>query len=134
MEDDGADSALLLRVTSELGLPEAASRAAILRLRRDGMLLSERARYSIAPPVAAMQQRWNDYFRAGPPAWNGVFAGLLHDFSEADRPRDGLRRAAKLAGYGLLRPGLLISPATVGRSSASASPLTNTRDGSSASA
>jgi phenylacetic acid degradation operon negative regulatory protein len=92
-----------------------ASRAAILRLRREGMLLSERdgrrARYSVARPVAAVQQRWNDYFRAGPPAWNGVFAGLLHDFSEADRPRrDGLRRAAKLAGYGLLRPGLLISP------------------------
>jgi phenylacetic acid degradation operon negative regulatory protein len=115
VEDSGVDSALLLRVTSELGLPEAACRAAILRMRREGMLLSERdgrrARYSIALPVAAMQQRWNDYFRAGPPAWNGVFAGLLHDFSEADRPRrDALRRAAKLAGYGLLRPGLLISP------------------------
>jgi PaaX-like protein len=69
VEDSGVDSALLLRATSELGLPEAASRAAILRLRREGMLLSERdgrrARYSIAPPVAAVQQRWNDYFRAG---------------------------------------------------------------------
>jgi phenylacetic acid degradation operon negative regulatory protein len=98
-----------------LGLPETAWRAAILRLRRDGQLVSERvgrsARYSPSPAVAAAQRRWGAHFREGPPAWDGTFSGLLYDFPEGDRARrDRLRRLARLSGYGLLRPGVLISP------------------------
>lgn len=40
-----------------------------------------------------------------------MFAGILHDFPERERARrDAFRRTARLAGYGLLRPGLLICP------------------------
>jgi len=65
----------------------------------------------VSDEVAAAQQRWRTHFSAGPPRWDGVFAGLLHEFPERQRARrDALRRAAQLAGYGLLRPGLLVSP------------------------
>ncbi len=40
-----------------------------------------------------------------------MFAGILHDFPERERARrDAFRRTARLAGYGLLGPGLLICP------------------------
>ncbi len=114
--DDGpTDGGLLMRVAADLGLSAPAARAAILRLRREGMLNSERqgrrARYSVTEEVAAAQRRWTEHFQAGAPAWDGAFAGLLHDFPERERGRrDAFRRAARLAGYGLLRPGLLICP------------------------
>jgi phenylacetic acid degradation operon negative regulatory protein len=44
------------------------------------------------------------------PAWDGVFHGLLFAIPESCRAyRDALRRAAVLAGFGLLRPGLLVT-------------------------
>jgi phenylacetic acid degradation operon negative regulatory protein len=110
-----ANAGLVLAVADELGLPPTACRAAILRLRRDGQLESTRfgrsARYSASPAVAVAQRRWAEHFRDGPPPWDGRFSGLLYDFPERDRSqRDSFRRAARLAGYGLLRPGLLICP------------------------
>ena len=115
---DGApdvDGALLLAAAAELGLSESAARATLHRLRGDGMVISQRAgrraRYRAAPAVTRAQRRWTEHFRHGPPAWDGAFAGLLHDFPERQRSRrDAFRRAAQLAGYALLRPGLLISP------------------------
>jgi phenylacetic acid degradation operon negative regulatory protein len=115
LDDDGPNASLVVAIAGELGLSEAASRTTILRLRRDGMIRSERmgrgARYVASPAIAAAQRRWTEHFSAGPPAWDGVFRGLLHDFSERERARrDALRAAALQVGYGLLRPGLLVSP------------------------
>lgn len=47
-----------------------------------------------------------------PPAWwDGTFHGVVYTVPEEERAfRDALRRAAVLAGYGPLRPGLLVSP------------------------
>lgn len=109
------EARVLLRVSADLGLSEGAARTTILRMRRHGMLRSERegrtARYSVAPEILAAQQRIADHFRVGPPVWDGAFAGLLHDFPERERAaRDALRRAARSAGYGVLRPGLLVAP------------------------
>jgi phenylacetic acid degradation operon negative regulatory protein len=114
-QDGAANAGLVLAVAAELGLAETACRAAILRLRRDRQLVSERvgrsARYAASPAVAAAQRRWAEHFQHGPPAWDGTFSGLLYDFPERDRARrDRLRRLARLTGYGLLRPGVLISP------------------------
>jgi len=114
--DDGtANAGLVLAVANELGLPPTAARAVILRLRNDGQVTSQRigrsARYTVGSAVAVAQRRWTEHFREGSPPWDGTFAGLLYDFPERDRPRrDRLRRVARIAGYGLLRPGLLISP------------------------
>src|SRR5258707_7970350 len=45
------------------------------------------------------------------PEWDGTFQGLLFSIPERHRAfRDSMRRFATLAGYGLLRPGLLVSP------------------------
>jgi phenylacetic acid degradation operon negative regulatory protein len=45
------------------------------------------------------------------PEWDGTFHGLLYSIPERHRAyRDALRRFATLAGFGLLRPGLLVSP------------------------
>jgi phenylacetic acid degradation operon negative regulatory protein len=46
-----------------------------------------------------------------PRDWDGTFHGLLYSIPERHRAyRDSLRRYAMLAGYGQLRPGLLVSP------------------------
>ena len=114
-DETSANAPLVLAIAADLGLPETVSRAAILRLRRDGQLASERigrrARYSASPSVAAAQRRWVEHFQNGPPPWDRTFSGLLYDFPERARARrDRLRRLARLSGYGLLRPGVLISP------------------------
>jgi phenylacetic acid degradation operon negative regulatory protein len=113
VDDGAANAGLVLAVADELGLPPTACRAAILRLRRDGQLQSTRlgrsARYRASPALAGAQRRWTEHFRDGPAPWDGTFSGLLYDFPERDRgQRDSFRRAARLVGYGLLRPGLLI--------------------------
>ncbi|MGH9065938.1 MAG: PaaX family transcriptional regulator C-terminal domain-containing protein, partial [Acidimicrobiales bacterium] len=54
---------------------------------------------------------WGRDHRGRRPPWDGTYAGLLYEVPEAHRAfRDRLRRAAQLAGYGILRPGLLIAP------------------------
>ncbi len=110
-----APGPVVVRVARELGLSEAATRATILRLRRQGSLTSHRsgrrAAYAVAAPMEAIQDRARRQAEEGPPAWDGVFSALLHDFPEPERHRrDALRLAASLAGYGVLRPGLLVCP------------------------
>lgn len=113
--DGPAPGPVVVRVAGELGLSEAATRSSILRLRRHGSLTSHRsgrrAVYAAAPPMEAIQDRARRQAEEGPPPWDGVFSALLHDFPEPQRHRrDALRLAASLAGYGVLRPGLLVCP------------------------
>ncbi len=115
MSDGPAPGPVVVRVAGDLGLSEAATRATILRLRRQGSLTSHRsgrrAAYAVAPPMEAIQDRARRQAEEGPPPWDGVFSALLHDFPESERRRrDALRLAASLAGYGVLRPGLLVCP------------------------
>ena len=60
--------------------------------------------------VSAAQARAYRQLNGERPAWSGAFSGLLFTVPEAQRAfRDKLRRQARLLGYGLLQPGLLIA-------------------------
>src|ERR1700735_513541 len=105
---------LLIRLLADLGLSEAAARSLLLRMRREGLLASERAgrqaRYRLAPVVASAQARLERQLRGGRPAWSGAFSGVLYQVPERSRDfRDRLRRTAPPLGYATLRPGLLVA-------------------------
>lgn len=105
---------ILIRLLADLGLSEAAARTLLLRMRRDGLLTSERAgrqaRYRLAPVINATQERLGRQMGGHRPAWSGAFNGLLYEVPERRRDfRDRLRRTAQLLGYKTLRPGLLVA-------------------------
>ncbi len=105
----------LIAVLSELGLSESASRTAILRLRRNGWLSSQRhgrhTHYAPTGPIRTHQQRFQDHFISAGRPWDGAFHGLIYEIPERNRAfRDRLRRGARLLGYASLRGGLLIAP------------------------
>ncbi len=105
---------VLLRLLADLGVSGAAARSLLLRMRRDGLLSSQRAGrqagYLLAPAVSAAQARMYRQLNGERPAWAGAFSGLLFTVPERDRPfRDKLRRLARLLGYAVLQPGLLIA-------------------------
>ena len=105
----------LIALLGELGLSESAGRAAILRMRRHGLLSSRRdgrhTRYAAAPAILAHQRRIREHFGEDGPEWDGRFHALLYDVPERQRAfRDRLRYTARLLGYGQLRAGLLIAP------------------------
>ncbi len=105
---------ILIRLLADLGLSEAAARSLLLRMRREGLLASERAgrqaTYRLAPVVGSAQERLHRQMLGHRPAWTGTFNGLLYEIPERRRDfRDRLRRTAQLLGYATLRPGLLVA-------------------------
>lgn len=105
---------VLVRLLTDLGLGEAAARTLLARMRTRGALRAERhgrmVSYRLAGATAAAFRRVQRADRA-PAPWAGVFHGVLYTVPEEERAfRDALRRAAMLAGYGPLRPGLSVSP------------------------
>lgn len=105
---------ILIRLLADLGLSEAAARSLLLRMRREGLLTSERAgrqaKYRLAPVIDSAQERLHRQMLGHRPAWTGTFNGLLYEVPERRRDfRDRLRRTALLLGYATLRPGLLVA-------------------------
>lgn len=105
---------VLVRLLADLGLSESAARSLILRMRREGWLISTRSgrvtHYRLASIVTATEARLERQLRGVRPQWDGGFAALLYSVAERDRAfRDRLRRSAQLAGYATLRPGLLLA-------------------------
>lgn len=105
---------VLMRLLADLGLSGPAARSLLLRMRREGLLSSERAgreaRYRLAPIVGAAQARLERQLHGDRPAWDGSFNGVLYTVPERHRAfRDRLRRCAQLLGYVTLRPGLLVA-------------------------
>jgi phenylacetic acid degradation operon negative regulatory protein len=105
---------VLVALLGALGMSEPAARATILRMRRGGWLTSTRrgpvVEYALAEPARRMAASVIAPILGPRPAWDGVFQGLLFTIPEAERGyRDALRRAAVQAGFGLLRPGLLVT-------------------------
>jgi phenylacetic acid degradation operon negative regulatory protein len=112
--DEPVAGPVLIRLLADLGISGPAARSLLLRMRREGLLSSERAgrqaHYRLAPVIGAAQARLERQLRGERPAWNGTFSGILFSVPERHRSfRDRLRRAAQLLGYVTLRPGLLIA-------------------------
>ncbi|WP_190130978.1 hypothetical protein [Streptomyces mashuensis] len=105
----------LVRLLTDVGLTPAAARSLIARMRRDGLVTAtprgRGADYRLTGPFLAAFRRIRDG-PPPPPAWDGFFHAVFYTVPEAHRAhRDRLRRAAALARYGLMQPGILISPA-----------------------
>jgi hypothetical protein len=106
---------VLVRLLNDLGLEEGAARSTILRMRHAGWITSVRTGrtvgYAPSPSPLAGHRRHTEQPTAAGRAWDGTFHGMLVTVPERRRSfRDALRRAAALAGYRSLRPGLLIAP------------------------
>ena len=103
---------VLIRLLGALGTHESAARNAVTTMTARGMLISERhgrvALYRLASGSLARYRQIEG--TNSETAWTGSFHGLLYDVPERHRAyRDRLRYVADAAGYGLLRPGVLIS-------------------------
>lgn len=106
---------VLVALLGALGMSEPTARATILRMRRGGWLTSTRrgpvVTYELAEPARRMTTSVLAPVMEPRPAWDGVLHGLLFAIPETRRGfRDALRRTAVQAGFGLLRPGLLMTP------------------------
>ncbi len=104
---------ILVRLLGDLGIGEAAARAAIARMRVDGDLVATRQGRQVAYQLHGEMARGFQRVRAGAGAaspWEGHFHTLIYQVPESHRAyRDQLRRTALLSGFGLLTPGVLIS-------------------------
>ena len=106
---------VLVTVMAALGFGEATARATILRMRRDGRLTSvrrgPRVDYALTAPSRALSEAVLKPVIEPRPQWDGVFHALLFSIPEPERTyRDGLRRAAVAAGFGLLQSGVFVTP------------------------
>ncbi|GAA3083133.1 PaaX family transcriptional regulator C-terminal domain-containing protein [Streptomyces olivoverticillatus] len=105
----------LVKLLTDVGLTPAAARSLIARMRRDGLIAaSPRGRGADYRLVGAFLESFRQVRRGRPepPPWDGFFHAVFYAVPEARRAyRDRLRRAAALARYGLMQPGVLICPA-----------------------
>ncbi|MFF7725213.1 hypothetical protein [Streptomyces sp. NPDC008001] len=105
----------LVKLLTDVGLTPAGARSLIARMRRDGLIAaSPRGRGADYRLVGTFLESFRRIRRGAPepPPWDGGFHAVFYTVPEARRAyRDRLRRAAALARYGLMQPGVLISPA-----------------------
>jgi phenylacetic acid degradation operon negative regulatory protein len=104
-----------VRVLRDLGMSETAARGAMTRLRQAGRLEARRSGrtvcYKLTDASIQVIDELTRRVEGQAPDWDGTFHGLLYSIPERHRAyRDSLRRFATIAGFGLLRPGLLVSP------------------------
>lgn len=104
----------LRRMLADLEVSPDAARSLLARMVREDQLTSRRdgrtTTYALAGAFAAGWERVRDQAMTRPVPWPGHFHALLHTVPETHRGfRDQLRRAAVLAGYGVLQPGVLIA-------------------------
>jgi phenylacetic acid degradation operon negative regulatory protein len=96
-------------------MTETAARGALTRLRKAGRIEARRSGrtvfYHMTDASLRVMDEMTRRIEGHAPEWDGTFHGLLYSIPERHRAyRDSLRRFATLAGFGLLRPGLLVSP------------------------
>ncbi|MGH3322596.1 MAG: hypothetical protein ACRDN9_20960 [Streptosporangiaceae bacterium] len=103
---------VLVRVLGELGAHESAARNLLVRMRDMGILeVERRGRVAVYRINAESMQRYRQVEgTAEPPVWPGFFHAVVYDVPEKFRRlRDRLQHTARGAGYGQLRPGVLIT-------------------------
>jgi phenylacetic acid degradation operon negative regulatory protein len=105
----------IVRVLRDLGMSETAARGALTRLRQAGRIEARRSGrtvyYHLTDASIQVIDELTRRLTGDVPDWDGTFHGVLYSIPERHRAyRDSLRRFATLAGFGLLRPGLLVSP------------------------
>lgn len=104
---------VLVRMLGDLGVTEGAARSTILRLRRAGSITSVRVDRTVgyAPSPSTLVGHRRHAGGSAAAEWDGEFHTLLVQVPERRRGfRDALRRAAHLAGYRGLGPGVLVAP------------------------
>jgi phenylacetic acid degradation operon negative regulatory protein len=102
----------LVTLLGGLGRGESASRNLLTRMTELGALEVERiGRTNVFRLARSSTDRYREVEGTNTPAaWTGSFAALLYDVPEAQRSlRDRLQHAARSAGYGRLRAGVLIA-------------------------
>lgn len=106
---------LLIRWLGDVGVPATTARSALARMRAQGALRSHRqgrtSEYELTGLLGDSFRRTRDTASSEPAgAWSGELHVIVFSIPEAHRgARDRLRRAARLAGYGLLQPGVMVA-------------------------
>lgn len=101
----------LIDLLQQLGMGESAARTMLSRQTRRGQLTSTRhARVAVYRLAGAYRERFQRIRLADEPAgWTGAFELIMYDIGEdRRRDRDALREQAAAAGFGAVRPGVLI--------------------------
>lgn len=104
---------VLIGMLGALGTHESAARNALTVMSTRGMVVTQRhGRYGVYRLAPGSLARYRQIEGTAPePSWTGRFHAVVYDVPERHRAyRDRLRYVADAAGYGLLRPGVLISP------------------------
>lgn len=102
----------LIALLNGLGRQEAAARNLLTRMRELGALESEqRGRTNVYRIASSSYARYEEVEGSRPePVWTGTFDAVLYHVPERERTlRDRVVHSAHSAGYGLLRPGILIA-------------------------
>lgn len=103
---------VLVRLLRALHIRESAARNVLATMRARGLLTVERVgRQAVYRMAFRMHARYQEIEGTAEAAgWSGSFHGLIYDIPERHRShRDRFRYLTGNAGYGLLRPGVLIS-------------------------
>jgi phenylacetic acid degradation operon negative regulatory protein len=115
--DGGAWTSALLAVFARLGIAEKATRQALMRTSQAGWLQSERdgrrARWVLTPAAEAMLTDGGEriYSFGQPAEWDRRWVVVSVRIPEADRrARHVVRTRLTWAGFGMLAPGVWISP------------------------
>jgi phenylacetic acid degradation operon negative regulatory protein len=115
--DGGAWTSALLAVFARLGIAEKATRQALMRTSQAGWLQSERdgrrARWVLTPAAVAMLTDGAEriYSFGQPGEWDQRWVVVSVRIPEADRrARHVVRTRLTWAGFGMLAPGVWISP------------------------
>lgn len=101
------------RLLQGLGHSESGARNLLTKLVHAGALTSTRVgRVSVYAFADQNVRKYQQVEGTGSgPGWDGVFRALVYDIPEKQRGyRDRFRYLAAFNGYGVLRPGVLISP------------------------
>ena len=116
--DEPMPSGALVAALGDLGVKEAAARAALTRLTRLELLLSDRigrrTTHRLSPRAAeivAEEAVWLDSFGCDEPRWDGLWSVLAFSIPESRRDvRHSARSRLKWLGYAPLYDGVWISP------------------------